>query len=128
MSEWRPMARGVERGDRRGRVELTAATSWLVVSTNGIGRICRLLFEHRVLTTSQVADIGFSLAAQGPGAAGTAPRLGGGGPIPTPLLVGEQLRSTSSWERMVPPSSPPNGSVELSALGWRREAPTALAT
>ena len=33
---------------------------WSVGSPNGTGRLCRLLDDHRVLTTAQVADVGFT--------------------------------------------------------------------
>ena len=89
--------------------------------------ICRLLYDHRVLTTAQVADVGFGSLRKAQERLSLLHALGvvdrfrprsWSGSSPFHFVLGTQGAAITAAERAVEPS----------ALGWRREARTALAT
>jgi hypothetical protein len=89
--------------------------------------ICRLLIDHRVLTTSQIADVGFGSLRKAQERLSVLHGLGvvdrfrprsWSGSSPFHFVLGTQGAAIIAAEH----------GVELSALGWHREARTALAT
>ena len=91
--------------------------------------ICRLLYDHRVLTTSQVADIGFGSLRKAQERLSVLYALECGRPIPTPLLVGQQPLPFRPRARTARPSSRPSrASSRRRAAAGAVTARTALAT
>jgi hypothetical protein len=89
--------------------------------------ICRLLFDHRVLTTAQVADVGFGSLRKAQERLATLHGLGvvdrfrprsWSGSSPFHFVLGTNGAGLVAAEQ----------DVEPSALGWRREVRTALTT
>jgi hypothetical protein len=89
--------------------------------------ICRLLFDHRVLTSAEVADVGFGTLRKAQQRLSVLYDLGvverfrpqaSAGSAPLHFILGAVGASVVAAER----------GVDLSALDWRREVSTALAT
>jgi hypothetical protein len=89
--------------------------------------ICRLLFDHRVLTTPQIADVGFPSVRKAQERLSVLHALGvvdrfrprsWSGSSPFHFVLGTRGAAIIAAEE----------GVEFSALGWHREARTVLAT
>ena len=82
--------------------------------------LCRLLDDHRVLTTAQVADVGFTGERRARMRLAELYALDVARPLPTPSLGQARPRTTGSSARSAPPSSPPRPASTWPTSSWRR--------